>query len=96
MTVRQRWAVPGLVVLPLVLFLATLLLAPLLPASLRLIWPLAGGLLALGALVVLPVAVHEWTGSMVKAFLATATSVLLSIFAMTSLLFWAVTHTTFG
>jgi hypothetical protein len=96
MSVRQRWATTALVALPVALFLGALLFAPLLPARLRTIGPLLGGLPALGALVLLPVVVREWTGSIVKAFLATATSVLCSIVAMMGLLFWAVTHTTYG
>jgi hypothetical protein len=92
-TVRQRWAVPALLLLPLTLFVGLLfLLGPLLPG----VAPVFAALASLGALVILTVAVHEWTRSVVFAALAAAASVCVSVFGMLCLLLWAATHTTFG
>lgn len=93
MTRRQRCAVPGLLVLPLAVFVGlVLLLGPVLP-GLSIVF---AALASLGALVILTVTVHEWTRSLLLAVLTAATSVGISVFGMLCLLFWAATHTTFG
>ena len=93
-TRRRRWAaLPGLLVLPLALFVGLLLLlGPILPGMA----PVVAALAALGALAILTVTVHEWTRSLVLAALAAAASVVVSVVGMLCLLFWAATHTTLG
>ena len=84
---------PGLLVLPLAVFVGlVLLLGPVLP-GLSIVF---AALASLGALVILTVTVHEWTRSLLLAVLTAATSVGISVFGMLCLLFWAATHTTFG
>jgi hypothetical protein len=68
------------------------LLGPLLPG----VAPAFAALASLGALVILAVAVHEWTRSVVLAALAAAASVCVSVLGMLCLLLWAATHATFG
>lgn len=84
---------PGLLVLPLALFVGSvILLGPVLPG-------LAGvfaALASLGALAILTITVHEWTRSVLLAALTAAASVGISVFGMLCLLLWAATHTTFG
>ena len=93
MTRRQRWALPGLILLPLVLFVGcVVLLGPVLLGMA----PVFGALTALGALVVLATAVQQWTHSVVLAALATAASVLVSLFGLFWLLLWAVSGAHFG
>ena len=93
MTRRQRWALPGLILLPLVLFVGcVVVLGPVLLGMA----PVFGALTALGALVVLATAVQQWTRSVVLAALATAASVLVSLFGLFWLLLWAVSGAHFG
>ena len=93
MTRRQRWAFPPLLVLPLALFVGSLfLLGPILPG----VGPAFGALASLGALAIVTVTVREWTRSVLLAALAAMAAVLISVFGMLCLLFWAATHTTFG
>lgn len=53
-------------------------------------------LTALGALVILATAVHQWTRSVVLAVLATAASVLVSLFGLFWLMLWTVSGAQFG
>ena len=93
MTRRQRWALPGLIVLPFVLFVGcVVLLGPVLLG----IAPVFAALTALGALVILATSVHQWTRSVVIAVLATAASVLVSVFGLFWLMLWAVSEAQFG
>jgi hypothetical protein len=94
---RQRLAIPGLVILPLVLIVVpTVLFRPLTPPGMRTMWPAMAVLMALGALTILPVAVHEWTRSTVNAVLATVASICVTLFGLMVLLFSAATGTSFG
>jgi len=92
-TRRQRCALPGLIVLPFVLFVGcVVLLGPVLLG----IAPVFAALTALGALVALATAVHQWTRSVVLALLATATSVLVSLFGLFWLMLWAISEAQLG
>ena len=79
--------------LPFVLFVGcVVLLGPVLPGMA----PVLAALTALGALVILATAVHQWTRSVVLAALATAASVLVSLVGMFWLVLWAVSDAHFG
>ena len=84
---------PGLLVLPLALFVGSIiLLGPVLPGFAGVFAALA----SLGALAILTITVHEWTRSVLLAALTAAASVGISVVGMLFLLLWAATHTTFG
>lgn len=84
---------PGLIVLPLVLFVAcVVLLGPVLLGMA----PVFAALTALGALVILAAAVHQWTRSIVLALLATAASVLVLLFGLFWVMLWAVSEAHYG
>ena len=92
-TRRQRWALPGLIVLPFVLFVGcAVLLGPVLLG----LASVFASLTALGALVILVAAVHQWTRSVVLAALAAAASVLVSLVGLVWLMLWAVSGARFG
>jgi hypothetical protein len=91
-TRRQRWALPGLILLPLLFVGCLVLLGPVLVGMA----PVFAGLASVGALVILTLAVHEWTRSVLLAALLAAASVFVSVLGMVCLLFWAATHATFG
>jgi hypothetical protein len=92
-TRRQRWALPGLIVLPLGLFVGCgVLLGPVLLGMA----PMFAALTALGALLILATTVHQWTRSILAAVLATAASVLVSLFGFFVLMLWALSEVQFG
>jgi hypothetical protein len=92
-TRRQRWAVPGLLVLPLVLFAGCLvLLGPVLMGMA----PVVAVVTSLGALVILAATVHHSTGSIALAALATTASIFISLAGLFWLMIWAVSGATFG
>ena len=95
MTARQRLALPGLMLLPLVLVVVpTLLLRSLVPASVNTMWPAVAVLMAVAGFVILSVVVREWTRSFASAALVTIASIGVTLLGLISLLFWALSGTT--
>ena len=92
-TRRQRWALPGLIVLPFVSSVGCVVLfGPVLVGMA----PVFAALTALGALLIVATAVHQWTRSVALAVLATGASVLVSVFGLFSLMLWAASGAQFG